>query len=163
MKTLYLLRHAEAESKIVHPDEIRDLTKRGVEEARITGKWLKEKHCQPDCIYTSHAHRAAQTAEEVARKIDFPREGIHVHELIYTGDRESLLDVIRETDDSINCLVVSGHNPSISDLAAQFARDSHLNMPTGAVAAFHINADSWEEAGDGNAHMVEFFSPARDF
>lgn len=61
---LYILRHAEAEAKIVSDYE-RRLTLHGHEQAKSVGRFCWERKIFPEIILTSPVIRAKQTAEEV--------------------------------------------------------------------------------------------------
>ena len=60
---LYILRHAEAEAKII-TDAERRLTSHGHEQARAMGLFCSERNIFPEVILTSPVVRAKQTAQE---------------------------------------------------------------------------------------------------
>ncbi|MBN1520968.1 MAG: histidine phosphatase family protein, partial [Candidatus Aureabacteria bacterium] len=76
---IYLVRHAEAVSKDVDP--MRPLSKRGVEQAKKTGRFLKNMGIGVSSILHSGKKRAEETASLIASEIkhSFPlekREGL---------------------------------------------------------------------------------------
>ena len=71
MKTLLVLRHAKTQSDAPAGDHARELTERGHRNAEAMGAYIKNLIGTPDAIITSDATRARQTAEIVARAVDF--------------------------------------------------------------------------------------------
>ena len=86
---------------------------------------------------------------------------------VYENTIEALLDVIRETPESVGVLVLVGHNPSVEELA------HHLDDGDGESAARHRLAESyptsgvavldvsppWAQVGAGAATLVDFAVP----
>lgn len=65
---VYLVRHAEAEQG--SPDELRQLTKRGIEDAVLLGKKLSTHQLKINSIVHSGLSRAKQTAELIAQQLE---------------------------------------------------------------------------------------------
>ena len=61
---LYLVRHADATPG--NPDELRDLSDAGHEQARELGERLRDDGVAPDVVLTSPLLRARQTGEALA-------------------------------------------------------------------------------------------------
>ncbi len=113
---LYLVRHAEAVPEdIAGRDEDRWLTSRGREAARGLARLLRDQQVEPDAIVCSPLPRALQTAELLGAGLDF----IGVVEVLPTlrpGVPPRL--VAGELGARGTSIIVVGHEPSISELAA---------------------------------------------
>jgi len=69
LKTLYLLRHAEADS--ARNDLERDLSVMGRSHAESLGRWMSKKGIMPDQVFSSPAKRAKMTAEICSEKVGY--------------------------------------------------------------------------------------------
>lgn len=71
---IYLVRHGESEANKnkLHNTPATKLTKRGVHQAKMLAKRLRDIHI--DFIYASTHTRSLQTAEEISKELDIPIE-----------------------------------------------------------------------------------------
>lgn len=154
MKTLYILRHAEKDTS--NPDEYDydvKLTPKGKEDAKLIAEKLKEKGIKPDLIVSSPAIRARTTAEIIAEKITY-RKNIMYNEVIYQAFLNELIESISYTYDTVDTLMLVGHNPSLSALAMAFGQvKEELKMAD--VVRIDFECDSWILIDKTNAHFVE--------
>src|SRR4051794_3672895 len=98
MKTLLILRHAKTQPDAPQGDQARELKERGHRDAATIGAHIRSEVGTPDAIITSDAERARQTAEIVARELDFDRP-LGIEPRIYTADLDALLRVVNELPD----------------------------------------------------------------
>lgn len=154
-RLLLLLRHGEAETRAASGlDHERTLTRRGMLEAARTGRRCLERGWLPQRVLASPALRARATAEAVARELGLPAHAIELREPLYLADVEALLGEIAAVDASLEVLMMVGHNPGLSDLAAALAPDHALPvLGTGTVCALEFAAPSWSELAI--AHVLE--------
>src|ERR1041385_7758381 len=107
---LYLLRHATAVD-IAPTDAARALTPRGEEEARKAGLALAKLGAKLTHIGCSPLLRARQTAEIVAKVLQFPGTVEPFEELVNGTPTEMLLRKVKERAGAKEVLLV-GHMPS---------------------------------------------------
>jgi len=114
---LHLCRHAEAAPG--EPDELRELTPRGIEQAQDLGERLAELEDPPQLVVSSPLLRARQTAAEIGRALGAP---VQVAEELAPG---ATIDSLRSAVDGHNGPVaVVGHQPDCSEIAyAVIGRD----------------------------------------
>src|SRR5438874_13262548 len=111
---LVIIRHAKASDA---PRDIeRPLTGRGRRDAAAIGNWLKERGIAPDRAVVSSAVRAVQTWSHAAAQLEHA-PGPVVDERIYENTVDLLLDIVTETPDDVQSLVLVGHNPAFAALA----------------------------------------------
>jgi phosphohistidine phosphatase len=134
---LVLMRHAKAEQG--SPDIDRALSDRGRSDAAAIGRWLAGQGIVPDRVVISPSRRTRQTWE-LAGTPGAPAP--EVDDRIYANSVADLLDVIRETPDDVQTLVLVGHNPSMGELAATIDRDVR-DFPTSATAI--VEVASWAD------------------
>lgn len=84
MKTLYFIRHGEAEHNLRNTfggNSDTQLTTKGIEQARYAGQNAKHQKLSFDIIISSPLTRAHHTAKIVARHLDYPREKILIEDV----------------------------------------------------------------------------------
>lgn len=143
MKTLTLMRHAKSDwSDAGLSDKARPLNQRGLAAApdmaaRLAEKW--QQAGRPIGLISSDAVRARTTAEFVSQALGQP---LAIDKRLYPFVGAEVAAVIAEQDDDLNHLMLFGHNPGISYLAAQLG--APVEMPTGAVVTMQFEVQSWE-------------------
>jgi len=146
MKHLILLRHAKSSWKDSSlSDHDRPLNKRGKRTAPIMGKRLLNKSIQPQLIISSTAKRALKTASIVANAIDYPTNRIESTRRLFHAWPDDILQVASECNNSINVLMLVGHNPGTTDLANQLLESHYFyNVPTAGLVTLEININNWK-------------------
>ena len=124
---------------------------RGREDAPRIGNELRKLGLDYDLILSSPAARAAETAEMAGLSAQFDQR-------IYDATTDELLAIVRQTDDSVNRLMMVGHNPGFERLASQLVGQS-VEMPTGSVAEIELASDDWDDAGDTGARLTRLIKP----
>jgi phosphohistidine phosphatase len=146
VKQLILFRHAKSSwSDSSQPDIERPLSERGERDAPRMGGRLRARQARPELLLTSPAIRAARTAHLLARSMGYSRELIRSQESLYLATPDEILDVIAAQDNDVDCLLVIGHNPGLTELTNRLLPDLALdNLPTsGAVAIVCGAASVW--------------------
>ena len=161
MKTLLLVRHAKSSrDDPALPDKERPLNARGERDAPEMGGRLAKRNVKPDLILSSPASRALKTAEIIAEKLDYKIKDIVVDDRLYAVGADDLLDVILELDDTLERVMVFGHNPEMTELAHRLS-SKITDMPTCAVAEFTFDAKSWSNVGTDKPATVALDYPKR--
>ena len=86
---------------------------------------------------------------------------------IYDASTSRLLEVIRESEDAADRLLLVGHNPGLENLVLRLAGDDHSDLcdrivdgfPTAAIAAVELPADSWSDVSERSGKIVELILP----
>ena len=149
MKTLSLLRHANADSPPASADDFaRPLSAFGQRQARYLGEQLASSGFFPDLVLSSAARRTSETAQGMADCLGAAIV-IKPERDLYLADAEQILNFIQQADDSVNHLMIVGHNPGISELAHRLSRGTLSDHVTEVSPATLINFDaniiSWTE------------------
>jgi len=148
MKQLILVRHGKSSWAYPDLDDFyRPLKPRGINDAFGVGEELQARNVFPDLILASPAIRAMNTAIIIARKIDFPLQRIIANESIYEASVSELLRIISRVDDSVESLMVFGHNPSFTSLVNQLQTEPMYNLPTTGTVGIALPIDHWADVG----------------
>lgn len=158
---LILMRHAKT---IPHSSDINDwdryLTEHGIYQAQISANFLlNNSNIIPQLIICSPAKRAIQTAEIVADTLNLPNNIIIPKNSLYNNDLNSYLDTIYQVDDDIRKLMIVGHNPSISMLAALLTNSEVNSMKTATILGLEIISKRWLNFDLKPKNTLFFFSP----
>jgi phosphohistidine phosphatase len=134
---LYLLRHAHAGDPEgwEGEDSQRPLSEKGRRQAERLGSYLAERNFSADAVISSPKARALQTAELFAAPLDAP----------VTSDRRlggpldiDTLAAVLETAAGRRIVVV-GHDPDFSELAAALSGAAYLPLKKCAVARLDVS------------------------
>ena len=117
MKVLSILRHAKAERPEGYPNDFsRPLTTRGHKDGARMGAFLAGMEPAVDCILSSPAARAAQTAEHIAAELSYTKT-VGWEAGIYLANADTLLELLRRAPEEAEHVVLIGHNPGLEELA----------------------------------------------
>ncbi len=161
MKKLYLMRHAKSSWSFDElSDQERPLNDRGRDDAPRIGQALAKRHLALDLLVSSPAVRALSTAVLVARELKYPHDKIVVNPAIYQADLEALLAIIRNLPDTAESVLLTGHNPTFTEVA-NYLSPSPLSgeMPTAAVISLHFQTDKWADVQPTNAEFYFYDYP----
>ena len=152
MKHLMLLRHAK--SSWDHPelsDEERPLAPRGVKALPLMGRVLEAMNPSVECIYSSPAVRAIETAKGVIRELSKPPE-VEVHPPLYLADVPTFLQLTHSLASELECVMFVGHNPGIESFCEWlcFGRESgSTSLRTANLAWLELPIENWKETTAG--------------
>ncbi len=146
MKTLYIIRHGKSSwEQAGQSDHDRILLPKGVKRTLKIANFLKERNVSPDLIISSSANRAYETAAIVAGIIDYPLDKIAKESSFYEAEVSSILDHLYGLDNTVDSLMIFGHNPTFTNLANLFLGDIIDWMPTTAVVSINFDTQKWED------------------
>ena len=164
MKTLSLLRHAKSGwDDPSLSDFARPLNARGRGAARAMGRELRALGLGWDCVLASPAARVTETIDGLAESYG-PLAPVY-DERIYLAPLDTLLELVRATDDAHATLLIVGHNPGMERLALLLSRGGALHdelalkYPTGALAEIAFPIDHWRDVAESGGTLARFIRP----
>ena len=144
-KSLYLLRHAKAESATLQfSDEDRALTTKGIDDAKKLARKLVKKDIEFDLILTSPAIRAITTAQIISNRLDHKQRFLEVDKKLYQADCTTLLTIASKLHKKIKSVMLVGHNPALEDFAAYMTGES-VSMQTCSLIEFTFELKDWKD------------------
>ena len=156
MKTFLIMRHAKSSWKDQElPDHDRPLKKKGRKDIVNMAKILKKNALTPDLILSSSAVRAKDTAILMAEKLDYKGE-LELIDEFYMAEPEIYIQKIATLPDSVETLLIVGHNPGLEGLVMTLG-DKITSLPTGSIAKIYLFIDHWAEftpETDGEINQV---------
>lgn len=149
MKKLILVRHGKSSWKHDVPDEQRPLKKRAYSDAEKVIKAFKDSYSGPATLWSSIAVRALESAKMFKEQLDIPEENFDVKRELYTFDEQILLKIIASCDDSVEQLIVFGHNPALTEAVNILGNQVFDNVPTTGLTAIEFDTNSWSNLSKG--------------
>jgi phosphohistidine phosphatase len=133
MVVVHLCRHAKAAGG--EPDALRELTRKGIEQAHALGRLLAASPDPPATVLSSPLVRARQTAEIVADETDAE---LRIEPLLAPG--ATVAELRRAVTGAGGAVATVGHQPDCSDIAlAVLGRDP--GFPPGGTARVELGSD----------------------
>jgi phosphohistidine phosphatase len=165
MKTLYLVRHAEAAQPAGGTsDKYRALTPQGLMDAARVSRLLASRMGGITCIVCSEAERTQMTAQVFAEQLSLDTSAItQLDELLYEGSPRNYLAAVNAIDPSHQTAMLVGHNPSISYLAEYLCKEEFGQLPTCSVVALQWSNLNWAEISKWSASKLFYESPDSAF
>ncbi len=164
MKSLYLLRHAK--SSWEDPglaDRDRPLAPRGRRSAKLVAEHLRRERIAPVFVLCSSARRARETLEGIASALG-DEVSVQVERELYGASDGDLLERFRAIPDTVQSVMLIGHNPAIQLLVLSLTGSGgelarvEQKYPTGALATLMFKG-SWRKLGPDAAELVGFVRP----
>lgn len=167
MKTIYVLRHAKAESGDAQmSDHDRPLSERGLEQCAVLAAYLQKKSVTMDTILCSDAVRTKQTCDTISRKLS-PSWKATYDNALYLASCGDLTHVLQGLPDSVSSALLIGHNPGLHELAIWLTnpRNSReltpllMKFPTGTYTAWEANIPSWQDLSPQCGRLIDYVTP----
>ncbi|MDR0432399.1 MAG: histidine phosphatase family protein [Bifidobacteriaceae bacterium] len=162
---LVLLRHARA-STSEWSDAARQLSSEGRIQSEVTGRRLARDGIVPDVVLCSSSARTRQTWQIISREVG-GEPLVRYSDELYRGYVPEVVDAVRDVPPESMCVMVVGHNPTVSAAAAFFAAPGsepeatlrvHRGLATSSYAVL-LQTAPWEESGPGSAILTTVVKP----
>ena len=159
MPELLIMRHAKSDWGVgLSNDQERPLAPRGVKAATRMGKFITKVEAAPDLILSSPAVRARTTAE-LANKAGKWGAPMEIVPSFYGGDWTDVVDGVMAAGDSAERILITGHEPTWSDLVSILTGGGNVAMPTAAIACLAFNGKGWSKLGSNCAELQWHVTP----
>ncbi len=156
MKTVFIVRHAKSSWEYPVDDKDRPLKLRGIQDAHLVASHIADKIEMPEVVYSSVANRALHTCAIFCRTLNYPLEKITIKDGMYDFGGSSLLETIKSCDDSIDRLLVFGHNHAITAIVNTYGDKFFDNVPTSGFVMIQFDTTSWNKLEDGKTVLKVF-------
>jgi len=147
MKTLYILRHAKSSWALVEqlPDHERPLLEEGKKRTRKLINYLLTNHIKPELILCSTAKRASETAGYIASALAIENAQIKLIPSLYNAGVEQIFNQFIDLDNSLNSIMIVGHNPSLTNFVNNWLKSPIDWLPTSGLVGIEFDTKDWEE------------------
>ncbi|MEI7597195.1 MAG: histidine phosphatase family protein [Bacteroidota bacterium] len=153
MKQLFIVRHAKASNDSLE-DFDRPLNEQGINDAQLIAEKLKLLNKTIDCVICSSAKRTRSTFKILNAAINASKASYN--DLLYHGTEQDYFELIKSTNDSINTLMIVGHNPSVTALVNNLSSASIFDMATSSVAIINFDNNKWSNLSNKGCNLEDY-------
>jgi len=152
MRQLLVMRHAKSDwDHATVADHDRPLAPRGVQAARLMGRFLAGSEHVPELVVSSTAERARRTAELAAEAGGWECP-LTFEAALYEADPGVVLTVLARLDPALGRVMVVAHEPTLSSTIARLT-GAVVRFPTAAVACVAVDRDTWRSPAGGGGEL----------
>ncbi|MFD2178892.1 SixA phosphatase family protein [Veronia pacifica] len=161
MKTIHLIRHAKSCWKDELLSDIdRPLNKRGHKASSIMAEHILHAGCKFEHVFCSPAVRAQTTLINMRKQATGEPFTWSTDTDLYCFDGDELMDWFSRLDESLNNIVVVGHNPAFNELVQRLTSADIENIPTcGYVQLVSSSGFLWRDIADTRLTIKHFLRP----
>jgi len=153
MRSLILFRHGKSDwNASFASDHERPLANRGKEAALCMGRMLSQTGQIPQLAVSSSALRARATLQLAVRAGHWHCP-IRVEDALYGSSPDSVLNWIRALEDNPETLLLTGHEPTWSELAGRLIGQGAVRVPTGTMLKIDFEIEGWQQIKFGRGQL----------
>jgi phosphohistidine phosphatase len=162
LRRLYLLRHAKSSwDEPGLADHDRPLAPRGRRAVELLAAHVTSEGIAPQLVLCSSARRARETLDGIAPALGDGAE-VQIEDDLYPASDSDLVERLRAIPDSVQSVMLVGHNPAIQFLALTLGGRGlpgvDQKYPTGALATLTFTG-SWRDLEPDAAELAGFVKP----
>lgn len=162
IKTVTIMRHAKSSWEDSSAgDHERGLLDKGILRTKKVGEFMIDNKIIPQLLISSTAKRAVETAKIIANSISYEEDKIVLSNKLYLSYTDDVFDELFEIDNSIDSVMVFGHNPCLTDLVNMFLKKQIDNLPTSGMAVIEFRTDKWEEIPNSKFLLKHLIFPSK--
>ncbi len=156
MKTLYIIRHAKSSWDYDVDDNNRPLSQRGIKDAHLVSKHIKDKITLPDAVFSSFANRALHTCMIFLRTLQIPFTKLEITEEMYDFGGEKVMTLLKSIENKYETVMIFGHNHALTTIT-NLLGDKHINnLPTSGFVQINFGVANWSEIQKGSTKRTIF-------
>lgn len=160
MKEVIFVRHAKSDwGNEFLQDVDRHLNERGYADAYFLSEWYLKNKPLPQLIISSTATRAMSTALIFTRKFNAEMHSFASDKNLYEAGSEQILSVLKKQDNSINSVMLFGHNPGLTSICNELTNDLFFdNVPTCGIVSLSFEISKWSDLNNkkGKLNYYQF-------
>lgn len=151
MKEIVFMRHGKAEKGYHKDDFDRELYIPRITDLKLSADRLKIDF-KPDLILSSSAVRTKETTQNVVEFAQWHDVEVQFLKKFYNAEMEILLEEISLLPNTVQRVMIVGHNPSITETAFNFSflpRElKTYYISVGSFVRIKLDMENWSEIGD---------------
>ena len=159
MKEIYVLRHAKSSWDNSNLSDFdRPLADRGISDAKKMSNFLKDMNIKIDKVLCSNAIRAKETFDLTADGFNFEIDKATYLDKLYFGDTTIIIKDLKELDESLNNILIVGHNPTLHYLVEILTNES-INRFTTCNLAIISHDGEWVSLNSQQCSLKSLIRP----
>ncbi|PKA84278.1 phosphohistidine phosphatase [Ulvibacter sp. MAR_2010_11] len=151
-----MVRHAKSSWKHDVIDHKRPLKGRGKRDAVLVSNAVKNGVSPPQKIVSSDATRALSTATYFKEAFGTPDANFNTNHSLYDFSGQNVMNIVKSLDNSLNCVMIVGHNHAFTSVANMLGNKYIDNVPTCGFVMIQFEVDNWSEVTTGKTVQTIF-------
>ena len=156
MKTLILMRHGKSSWDYEVNDRDRPLQEKGINDALLVASSFALTKDAIAAVFSSPAIRALHTCTIFLRQLEYPLDQLKLTEELYDFSGGNVHQFITHLDDSLDTVMIFGHNNAFTYIANSLGSKSIDNVPTAGLVQINFSANNWSAISQGTTENVLF-------
>lgn len=156
MKELILVRHGKSSWDFDVSDRDRPLKLRGIGDAHLIARTVETDFSIPDAVFSSPANRALHTCMILVRELKIPLNRVQVVPELYDFGGGGLRAFVHKLDDSLQRVMLFGHNHAMTHTANAWGDRYIDNVPTSGYVHLEFGDTAWKDINFGKTRQVLF-------
>ena len=156
MKQLILVRHGKSSWDYQVNDRDRPLKERGINDGHLVASTFGAQKVELDAVFSSPANRALHTCMIFLRKLNFPLTKFRVTNELYDFSGEDVLNFVGSLPNSLNTVMIFGHNYAFTNIANSLGNKYIDNVPTSGLVQLHFDVTDWKKLAKGTTKQMLF-------
>jgi phosphohistidine phosphatase len=163
MKKIIFVRHGRAEeADPLFTDFERSLTARGKQVSVQMARILNEKETGKILLVSSPAFRAVETGLIFSRIFGYDPDKIILRNALYNrANLNSFAEIIENTPENTDTVILFGHNPSFTEIPDRLSRNGCDFLPKSGIVCLSFKTDTWKGIVKGKGKIEYFLKPAK--
>jgi len=167
MRRLLLFRHSKADrAEPGEADRQRPLNDRGRKDAGRIGGYMASHALTPDRVVVSPSLRTQETWKYAAVAFH-PVPAAQSVERLYDATPHAIIDVIKDTPQTVHSLLVVGHNPGLQEAALMLIASGDVDtreqlrekLPTSGLVIIDFAIDDWSKLHPRSGRLARLITP----
>jgi len=148
MKEIVFMRHGKAEKGYNKVDFDRELYSPRITDLKLSAERLKSDF-KPDLILSSSAVRTKESTKHVVEFAEWQDVEVHFLEKFYNTEMEVLIEELSLLPNTIQSVMIVGHNFSLTETAFNFCFPPRMNyISVGSFVRLKLDMENWSEIGE---------------
>ncbi|GHC63569.1 SixA phosphatase family protein [Ulvibacter litoralis] len=156
MKTLYMVRHAKSSWEYDVIDHQRPLKDKGKNDAMAVSEEVKTSIIPPQKMISSDAVRALTTAHYFKDALEISDADFSTNHDLYDFSGQNVMRIIKGLDNSLDRVMLFGHNHAFTSIANMLGSIPIENVPTCGFFMIEFDTDTWSEIKTGKTVRTIF-------
>ena len=156
MKTLILVRHGKSSWEYSVDDKDRPLKERGVNDGHLVSQKFKSQNPNIDAVFSSPANRALHTCVIFLRNLNHPFSKFQLSNELYDFSGGGVMKFVKSLDNSLDTVLIFGHNEAFTHVANQWGNRYIDNVPTTGLVQLTFDTDDWASVEKGITERTIF-------
>lgn len=165
-RELLIMEHGNVKRGFYKGDQSYELKDKGKRNAQRIGVWLETNNLMPDYVICSDAEYVQVSAEKTCKAAGTNLNIIQTQEYPYAANEEEIINLIKNSPENINRILLVGHNPTLEFVLSTLSSENIPKTKKGkvlspaALAHFSIDCD-WSEISEYCAVLLEIVYPKK--